>query len=116
MVDERSADDHRDREAPDVEVDNNGAVELSSETAPPRPWWSLAGTYVWKYGRYSTMLAVALVAAGLVSVVTIDLGPSLRSQAEDGLAQQIDRPVSIGRIGAYVFPGQFLSGGRALLA
>ena len=108
MVDERSADDHRDREAPDVEVDNNGAVELSSETAPPRPWWSLAGTYVWKYGRYSTMLAVALVAAGLVSVVTIDLGPSLRSQAEDGLAQQIDRPVSIGRIGAYVFPGRFL--------
>ena len=108
MVDERSADDHRDREAPDVEVDNNGAVELSSETAPPRPWWSLAGTYVWKYGRYSTMLAVALVAAGLVSVVTIDLGPSLRSQAEDGLAQQIDRSVSIGRIGAYVFPGRFL--------
>ena len=107
MVDERSADDHRDREAPDVEVDNNGAVELSSETAPPRPWWSLAGTYVWKYGRYSTMLAVAVVAAGLVSVVTIDLGPSLRSQAEDGRTQQIDRPVSIGRSGAYVFPGNF---------
>ena len=45
MVDERSADDHRDREAPDVEVDSNGAVELSSETAPPRPWWSLAGSW-----------------------------------------------------------------------
>ncbi|NRA99727.1 MAG: hypothetical protein HRU32_07900, partial [Rhodobacteraceae bacterium] len=31
-------------------------------------------------------VAVALVAASLVSVVTIDLGPSLRSQAEQALA------------------------------
>ena len=54
------------------------------------------------------MMVVALMVAGLVSAVTIDLGPSLRSQAENGLAGQIDRPVSIGRIAAYVFPGRFL--------
>ena len=106
--DKRSADDSRDRETPDVDPDGNGVVELSSGAAPSRPWWSLSGNYIWKYGRYSTMVLVAVMAAGLVSVVTIDLGPSLRSQVEDGLAQQADRPVSIGRIAAYVFPGRFL--------
>ena len=108
MGDKRLANDSRDREKPDVESDGNGLVELCSETDSTRRWWSRSGTFLWRYGRYFAMVFVALVAAGLVSVVTIDLGPSLRSQAEDGLSGQIDRPVSIGRIAAYIFPGQFL--------
>jgi|GEM_PF-595978 len=108
MGDKRLANDSRDRETPDVESDGNGVVELSSEAVQTRRWWSRSGAFLWRYGRYFTMMLVALMAAGLVSVVTIDLGPSLRSQAENGLAGQIDRPVSIGRIAAYVFPGRFL--------
>ena len=104
--DKRSADDSRDRETPDVDPGGNGVAELSSETASIRRWWS--GASIWKSGRYFIMMVVALMVAGLVSAVTIDLGPSLRSQAEDGLARQIDRPVSIGRIAAYVVPGRFL--------
>jgi len=106
MGDKRSADDSRDRETPDVDPGGNGVAELSSETASIRRWWS--GASIWKSGRYFIMMVVALMVAGLVSAVTIDLGPSLRSQAEDGLARQIDRPVSIGRIAAYVVPGRFL--------
>ena len=52
--------------------------------------------------------SVAVVAGILVSVTTIDLGPSLRAQAERAFADYIDRPVTIGRLSTYVAPGRFL--------
>ena len=61
-----------------------------------------------RYGRWSLALAVALACAALVSVVTVDLGPSLRGQAEQRFADYLDRPVRIGRLSTYLLPGRFL--------
>ncbi|MCY4123443.1 MAG: hypothetical protein OXG72_21250, partial [Acidobacteria bacterium] len=57
---------------------------------------------------WTTIAVVALVAGGAVSVTTIDLGPSLRAQAERAFADYIDRPVTIGRLSTYLAPGRFL--------
>lgn len=57
---------------------------------------------------WTTIAVVAVVAGILVSVTTIDLGPSLRAQAERAFADYIDRPVTIGRLSTYVAPGRFL--------
>ena len=48
------------------------------------------------------------MSAALVYVVTIDLGPTLRSQAEQQFANYIGRPVHIGRLSTYLLPGRFL--------
>ncbi len=61
-----------------------------------------------RYGRRLTIVGVALTAAALVSFVTVDLGPAVRSQVEQVVSAQLDRPVHIGRLGAYLFPGRFL--------
>ena len=61
-----------------------------------------------RYGRWSIALGVALLCAALVSVVTIDLGPALRGQAEQQFANYLDRPVRIGRLSTYLLPGRFL--------
>ena len=57
---------------------------------------------------WTTIAVVALIAGGAVSVTTIDLGPSLRAQAERAFADYIDRPVTIGRLSTYLAPGRFL--------
>ena len=64
-----------------------------------------------KFRRYAGRLVlagVALIAAVLVSVVTVDLGPAVRAQAERAASTQLDRPVHIGRLGTYLLPGRFL--------
>ena len=57
---------------------------------------------------WSTIAVVALVAGSVVSVTTVDLGPSLRAQAERAFADYLDRPVTIGRLSTYLAPGRFL--------
>jgi hypothetical protein len=52
-------------------------------------------------------LAVA-VAAFLVSVVTIDLGPSLKARAETEGSKFIDRPMHIGRLSIHIARGRFV--------
>ncbi|MEW6321878.1 MAG: translocation/assembly module TamB domain-containing protein [Acidobacteriota bacterium] len=52
-------------------------------------------------------LAVALAVA-LVSVVTIDLGPALKAQAERGGSAWLDRPMTIGRLGVHIARGRFV--------
>src|SRR3712207_7555170 len=47
------------------------------------------------------------VAAFLVSVVTIDLGPSLRARAEREGSKFIDRPMHIGRLSVHIARGRF---------
>ena len=60
-------------------------------------------SFVW-----GAIASVAVVAGILVSVTTIDLGPSLRTRAEQAFAGYIDRPVTIGRLSTYLAPGRFL--------
>ena len=61
-----------------------------------------------RYGRRLIIVGIALIAAALVSFVIIDLGPAVRSQAEQAASTQLDRPVHIGRLGTYLLPGRFL--------
>ncbi len=94
--------------APPVEV-----VTASDESVAARPtvrarlrrWISgRAGRFLrWGGGTLAVTLAVAIIAT-----VTIDLGPLVRSAAEDAASSQLDREVTIGRIGMYLMPGEFL--------
>lgn len=61
-----------------------------------------------RYFKFVSIFLIALVSAALVYVVTIDLGPTLRSQAEQQFANYIGRPVHIGRLSTYLLPGRFL--------
>lgn len=53
------------------------------------------------------ILAIA-VAAFLVSVVTIDLGPSLKARAETEGSKFIDRPMHIGKLSVHIARGRFV--------
>ena len=70
--------------------------------------WSRLAARVPRYARRAILVCLALAAAALVSVVTIDLGPAVRAQAERAASAQLERPVHIGRLGSYLVPGRFL--------
>ncbi len=50
---------------------------------------------------------VAVVAGALVSLFTVDLGPQLKSRAEQAASKYLERPMHIGRLKAYLRPGYF---------
>ena len=65
----------------------------------------------WRAGRlFLRLLAVlvAVVAAVLISVFTVDLGPSLRERAEREGSKYMERPMHIGRLSARLTPGVFV--------
>ncbi len=53
-------------------------------------------------------VVVAIVAAVLVTVLTFDLGPSLRERAEREGTKYMERPMRIGRLSAKLTPGVFV--------
>ena len=92
-------------------------AEPSTSVEADRPrlpaWWRRSPLHrvpvrFRRYSRRLIIVGIALMAAALVSFVTIDLGPAVRSQAEQAASTQLDRPVHIGRLGTYLFPGRFL--------
>ena len=62
------------------------------------------------YRRVRLIVAViaVIVAAFLVSVVTIDLGPALKARAEAEGSKFIARPMHIGRLGIHIGRGRFV--------
>ncbi len=56
----------------------------------------------------AAMVLVAVVVGILVSVLTVDLGPSLRARAEKEGSKYIQRPMRIGRLSARLLPGVFV--------
>ena len=80
----------------------------SSPAPRVRRRWLRRWPRVRRYGSWGLALAVALLCGALVSVVTVDLGPALRGQAERQFAGYLDRPVHIGRLSTYLLPGRFL--------
>ncbi|MEO7191246.1 MAG: translocation/assembly module TamB domain-containing protein [Vicinamibacterales bacterium] len=64
----------------------------------------------WRWARRALALVVALVAAALVSLFTVDLGrlfPQLRGLAERRGTTYLNRPLHIGRVSALLTPGRF---------
>lgn len=97
----------------DEQLPDDGDVNdrIDSEAGPSEDqtrWWYQPLGRLRQYGRWLVLLSVGLISAGLVSVVTIDLGPALRVRAEQLFASRIDRSVSIGRLSTYILPGRFL--------
>ena len=62
------------------------------------------------YRRLRLLVAIfaIAVAAFLVSVVTIDLGPSLKARAETEGSKFIDRPMHIGKLSVHIARGRFV--------
>ena len=71
------------------------------------PWHRIPVRYQ-RLSRGIVIVVVALAAAGLVSAVTIDLGPIAQAEAEKRAADYLDRTVRIGRLSTYIVPGRFL--------
>ena len=63
----------------------------------------------WWYARLPLILAVGLVAALIVTSVTVDVGPALRGQVEQIGSQQVGRPMHVGKLSVYLFLGRFLA-------
>lgn len=97
-----------DAPASDAPAAAAAAAEATAEDAPVRSRWSRLAAHVPRVTRRLILVALALIAAAMVSVVTIDLGPAVRSQAERAASAQLERPVHIGRLGSYLVPGRFL--------
>jgi hypothetical protein len=76
------------------------AQDQAQEQKPRKPWrrrWALRVLAV----------VVAVFAATFVAVFTVDLGPYLKSRAEQAASRFLERPMRIGRLSAYVTPGRF---------
>ncbi len=84
------------------------AADASVDETPPPGRWSRLAARAPRYTRRAILVCLALMAAALVSFVTIDLGPAVRAQAERAASAQLERPVHIGRLGTYLVPGRFL--------
>ena len=56
--------------------------------------------------RRGLMIAAAIVAVLLVSLVTIDLGPGVRRMAEERGSTAIKRPIHIGRLSIHLLTGR----------
>jgi hypothetical protein len=63
---------------------------------------------VYRHVRLLVIIMAIAVAVALVTVVTIDLGPWLRVQAERGGSSWLDRPMHIGRLRVHIARGRFI--------
>lgn len=63
---------------------------------------------VWRLSQRTSALVVAALAAALVSVLAIDLGPGLRELAEREGSKRLQRPMHIGRLSVRLLRGQFV--------
>jgi TamB, inner membrane protein subunit of TAM complex len=52
-------------------------------------------------------IVVALIAAGFAASMTVDLGPSLKKQAENAGSKYLDRPMHMGYLGIHLGRGAF---------
>ena len=58
--------------------------------------------------RAVVVVVAIVIGAGLVSTVTIDLGPALRTRAEEQGSRWLERPVHIGKLSVRLAPGRFV--------
>ncbi|HEX3646334.1 MAG TPA: hypothetical protein VHT95_12055, partial [Vicinamibacterales bacterium] len=68
----------------------------------------LRGHRVLRYVSVCLTIVVALLAAAIVTSITIDLGPALRARAEDAGSRYIERPLHIGALRIRLLSGKIL--------
>lgn len=94
---------------PDERAD--GAVPESSreggEGKPPRVR-GRKRRIAWHLSKRASALIVASLAAAVVSVMAIDLGPSLRGLAEREGSKRLQRPLHLGGLSVRLITGQFV--------
>jgi hypothetical protein len=61
------------------------------------------------HARRAGMIALALVAAAIVTTVTVDLGPRVRERAERFLSEELARPTTLGGLSVRVFDGRIVA-------
>jgi hypothetical protein len=66
----------------------------------------LRGHRVLRYVGLSFAIAIAMLAAAIVSSLTIDLGPAARGYAEREASTRLERPVHIGRLSIHLLRGR----------
>ena len=62
----------------------------------------------WRWSRRLLILLAGVLAASFVFFFTIDLGPAARTYVEKEATNYLERPMHIGRLSAYLWPGDFL--------
>jgi hypothetical protein len=79
------------------------------QVTPPREERATATPAPWRRRLALRVLAVlvAVVAAILVAVFSVDLGPQLRERAEQRASTYLERPMHIGKLKAKLRPGEF---------
>ena len=60
-----------------------------------------------RFTRRLVATCAVILAAAVVTTVTVDLGPALRGQAERQGTRFLQRPIHIGRLGVHLWGGQF---------
>jgi translocation-and-assembly-module (TAM) inner membrane subunit TamB-like protein len=78
-----------------------------SRPAPEAPV-SPKRSVIWRAGGRLLAVLVAIVAALIVTFLTIDLGPYLKGVAEREGSKYLERPLHIGRISARMTPGEYV--------
>ena len=68
----------------------------------------IRGRRVLRYAGLCLSLAVALLAATIVTSLTVDLGPAVRRKAESAASDYIERPMHIGSLRIRLLTGKFL--------
>ena len=68
----------------------------------------IRGRKVLRYAGFGLSLAVALLAAAIVTSLTVDLGPSVRLKAETAASDYLERPMHIGSLKIHLLTGKFL--------
>jgi hypothetical protein len=81
-------------------------VESPPGVVPPAPRRRVRAL---QWSRRLFLVLAAFVAAALVSLLTIDLGPSLRARAEREATRYFERPVHIGGLSASLRPGEYIA-------
>ncbi len=95
---------------PDVEVPpaGNAPPPVRTEPGPPPRLRGRRRRLALRFGKWTSALFVAAVAAALVSVLAIDLGPSLRGLAEREGSKRLQRPLHIGQLSVRLLRGEFV--------
>src|ERR1051325_4670245 len=64
--------------------------------------------FAFRFTRFGVVVFAIILAAAIVTTLTVDLGPSLRGRAESEGSKRIQRPMHIGRLSVRLLDGKFV--------